>query len=586
MSTSFIYSISGILIGLTFLPLFAFTFSHGKTRVARFFAYHLLCVGVWGVYAFLIGINSDPQMVYYLWNLAYSFVLFIPVFLLHAILVMICAPAKKFPYVSGEIFLNKYADQDSTKKNFRGKRNQSPIILILVYTQAIFFAIKTVCGVTFSRIRLMFHSIYYNQGELLYLISFLMWLGVAAFAHILLMAYYHKSYPEKRKSLFLLMVAIPLGFGGGMMNFLPGLGINAYPVGNFLIPIYSIIVMYAILQYQFLDINYILRKGLIYLILILLISIMYFLMLLICLAFFGQTMNAPSLIAGVLAALMMGFIFAPLRLKIEDMVEVTFFKKSRQAMLKKNELLQQKVIHTERFKMLSDQAKGFVYEIRNPLTTIRALTLLIPKKLDDAAFIQKTAADINRQTEKINTLLDELLKFANPLSAKFEPTHIHSVIKEVLHILHHECLNQDIKVIQEFEAPEDLILNIDATQLRQAIYHLLTNAIQAMPNGGTLKIITDIKEFSDIIEKNFDPYLESFFEIVISDTGAGITKEQLPFLFDPFFNPSEKHIGLGLTITHKIIQDHHGNILVKSEPGHGTTFTIELPIMKKIQRGL
>ena len=548
-----LYWVSGLLIGITFLPLFVFTWWKGKTQAARYFSYHLLCVGIWGISSYVVGITPVASLAYWIWNFAYVTVLFIPPFLLHSISLI-------------------------TKKLFRP-------LLIFAYGQAIFFSVVTLLGFTFSHTKYMFDAFYYNQGGLLYLFSFLTWLGLVVAAHSLLIYHCLTSYPTRKKGFLLLILAIPFGLGGGLTNFLPGLGISFYPFGNFFIPIYSVIVAKAILQYQFLGIPYVLRKGLIYFILIIIISLSYFLTILILEPLRQQFSTEKTRIPSIISVIILGFIFAPLRLSIESWVDKTFFRTTQQAMAQQNELLRQKAMLAEKFRMVSTITRGIVYEIRNPLTTIKALCSYLPKKIHDIEFLQKSASDIDRQIDRINGLLEQLLKFSVPTELEFKPTIIQDVIDHVLHLLNQELSLKNIHCVTTDMVKEKTLLNIDTVRLEQALYNIIINSVEAMPTGGTITVSTEILAYSDIIESNFNPEVEGFFKIMIEDTGCGIPTENLPFIFDPFYSPSEKKLGLGLSITHKIIKEHGGNIMVKSAIGKGTAFTIELPIVKQRRGG-
>ncbi len=548
MLTSNFYALSGLVISLTFFPLFFFTFSKGKTNIARYFSYHLFAVAIWGIVTLLVGVNSGDPQVYHLWNLSFSLALFIPVFLLHSVLLM--------------------------------TERSSPAILILIYAQAILFALLTFFGRTFPTTKYMFNSMYYNQGGSLYLAAVIIWLGIVSLAHLLLLKHYWTAYPEKKKNALMLLLAIPIGFGGGVMNFLPAFGIDIFPFGNFLIPFYSMIVAYAIFQYQFLEIQYVLRKGLTYIIVISLIALTYSLTIILFEPLLKELIGHETMLPGILATFILGIVFAPLRLKVEYLVDRTFFKKTHKEIVRQNELLQQELMRSEKFKMVSNIARGIVYEIRNPLTTIKALSRHIEERLDDKEFLIKSSQTIDRQVERVNALLHKLLNFSTPSTPDLKQASIYNVFDDVLNILGREFLERNVRLIKNFEKNEAKVLQIDPVQFRQALYNIILNALEAMPEGGTLTLTTRIKPFSDIVQKNFDPKVNNFFEIKIFDTGRGIPQESLPLIFDPFYSLEEKKIGLGLTIAHKIIKDHGGNIIVESEVNKGSTFTIELPLMR------
>lgn len=541
------YALSGILVAVTFFPLFIFTWVQGKTAIARVFSYHLLCVASWGIITLLVGVNGATLEVYHLWNVSFAIALFIPVLLLHSVLLM--------------------AGKHSTKA-----------VLLIVYAQAAVFAVLTLSGKVFPDIQYMFNSMYYNQGSRLYLTAVIIWLGIVSLAHILLLQHYITSYPERKKQTLMLMLAIPFGFGGGLMNFLPAFGFSIYPIGNFLIPVYSIIVTYAILQYRFLEITYVLRKGLIYSILIGIVSLMYWLTIIVLDPILQKMAGYATPIPGFVAALILGFVYVPLRMKVEYLVDTTVFRVSREDITRQNEMLRQELMRAEKFKMVSNIAQSIVYEIRNPLTTIKGLSKLILERPSDQKLVEKSSATIDRQVERIDNLLYRLLKFATPSTPEFKQASIYNIIDDVLNILTREFAERKIQLGKQFHTPESELLHIDPAQFRQAIYNILFNAAEAMPEGGMLTIATDYKPFSEVLQKNFNPAVKNFFELRISDTGHGIPKKNLPFIFDPFFSPGERRVGLGLSIAHKIIKEHGGNIFVESNDDKGATFVIELPL--------
>ncbi|MCK5015388.1 MAG: ATP-binding protein, partial [Candidatus Omnitrophica bacterium] len=141
---------------------------------------------------------------------------------------------------------------------------------------------------------------------------------------------------------------------------------------------------------------------------------------------------------------------------------------------------------------------------------------------------------------------------------------IHKLINSTIDILNSKFINQKIHVNKHFDADKDLNLYVDPNQFRQALLNILLNAIEAMPNGGKLRVNTK--------------RLSENFEIVISDTGCGMAEDDLPQIFDPFFSRKDQGTGLGLSITQSLVENHKGTIEVKSAVGTGTEITIKLPL--------
>jgi len=155
------------------------------------------------------------------------------------------------------------------------------------------------------------------------------------------------------------------------------------------------------------------------------------------------------------------------------------------------------------------------------------------------------------------------LDFSRTREPLLKLTNLNRLIEDILSVTQ---LPQNLKLIKNLSTnlPE---IPIDEDQIRQIFINLTLNAIQAMPDSGKLKIAS--RERMECIEVEF------------TDTGCGITKENLKRLFDPFFTTKPKGIGLGLAVVKRIIEKHNGSIQVKSKPGEGSTFTVKLPLKKE-----
>jgi signal transduction histidine kinase/putative methionine-R-sulfoxide reductase with GAF domain len=222
------------------------------------------------------------------------------------------------------------------------------------------------------------------------------------------------------------------------------------------------------------------------------------------------------------------------------------------------------LIRSEKLAALGQLAAGFAHEIRNPLTSINILIHSMREKPPSGDSYKEDFKVIEEEIHRINEIVDQFLRFAKPAPPLLEKTEVSSIFEETLQLLRPQIEKQLIVVEKEFQ-PLPIIL-IDREQMKQAILNLLLNAIQAMPGGGHLTLKGQNSEDGQWIH------------LSIQDSGVGIPGEDMNKLFDPFFSTKEGGIGLGLSIAHRIIDQHRGKIEVESVPGKGTLFTVWLPI--------
>ena len=222
------------------------------------------------------------------------------------------------------------------------------------------------------------------------------------------------------------------------------------------------------------------------------------------------------------------------------------------------------LIRSEKLAALGQLAAGFAHEIRNPLTSINILIHSMREKPPSGDSYKEDFKVIEEEIHRINEIVDQFLRFAKPAPPLLEKTEVSSIFEETLQLLRPQIEKQLIVVEKEFQ-PLPIIL-IDREQMKQAILNLLLNAIQAMPGAGHLTLKGQNSEDGQWIH------------LSIQDSGVGIPGEDMNKLFDPFFSTKEGGIGLGLSIAHRIIDQHHGKIEVESTPGEGTLFTVWLPV--------
>jgi signal transduction histidine kinase len=222
------------------------------------------------------------------------------------------------------------------------------------------------------------------------------------------------------------------------------------------------------------------------------------------------------------------------------------------------------LIRSEKLAALGQLAAGIAHEIRNPLTSINILIHSLAEKLSTKNSQWEDLKVIEEEILRINEIVDQFLRFAKPASPLFEKADLIPLFEEILQLLRPQIERGKIAVKKEFEPLP--FITVDKEQIKQVILNLLINAIQAMPKVGRLDLSSRVSREGHWIE------------LIIQDSGIGIPPEDIDKLFDPFFSTKEGGMGLGLSIAHRIIDQHHGKIEVESNPGKGTRFTISLPI--------
>jgi signal transduction histidine kinase len=230
---------------------------------------------------------------------------------------------------------------------------------------------------------------------------------------------------------------------------------------------------------------------------------------------------------------------------------------------------------TDRLKSLETIAGGFAHEIRNPLTSIKTFIQLAPERKDDIDFIRDFSKVVIDDVYRIERLIQEILDYARYMEPKLTDEDLNEIVSSCLYFVEAKADRLGIKIEKELASDLPRVM-LDRQQIKQVLLNLLLNAMDAMVEpGGRLYVRT---------HKLMKPGGKLWAQIEIEDTGHGIPESTLEHIFDPFFttkHESGQHegTGLGLTIVHQIIQEHQGEIQVKSTVDVGTTFFVNLPAL-------
>ncbi|MDH5203505.1 MAG: PAS domain S-box protein [Nitrospirota bacterium] len=222
--------------------------------------------------------------------------------------------------------------------------------------------------------------------------------------------------------------------------------------------------------------------------------------------------------------------------------------------------LQEQLIMVQRMAALGEVAAKVAHDIRNPLVSVGGFARRLEKKLDGN--LKDYASIIVNETARLESILNEILSFVRGAKLEKEMVNMNELMDEVTSLMKSEFDERHIVLVKEFAISHEIYA--DPNNVKEALINILTNAVQAIGSNGTISVKTYMSDDSAVIE--------------VEDTGKGMSDEILAFIFDPFFTTKGSGTGLGLTITHKIIEKHNGRIEVKSEVNKGSVFKVFLPL--------
>jgi PAS domain S-box-containing protein len=235
--------------------------------------------------------------------------------------------------------------------------------------------------------------------------------------------------------------------------------------------------------------------------------------------------------------------------------------------------LEDRLRRSDRLAAVGELAAGLAHKIKNPLTPLLTFSRRLTRKFDDADFREKFQTVVPRELERINGIVEGLLALARPARLAFKPVRLPALLERAVELYGARIETQRVEVQRQYGRDLPTIW-ADPEALYQALVDLVTNALDAMPNGGRLVLRAGWSHGGDAL-----PGRARRVAVEIEDSGVGIASHDVDRIFDPFFSTKEGGTGLGLALTHRIVEDHGGSIDVRSTPGAGTTFRLLLPLM-------
>jgi signal transduction histidine kinase len=376
---------------------------------------------------------------------------------------------------------------------------------------------------------------------------------------------YRKATGPRKIQLKYLFWASVVGYLGGSPNWFLSFGLHVpfvSPFGIYAVPCYSIAMTYAVLRHRFFNVRLVIRRSLVYSLLITGLTVGYFALVYVVERLFQTAFGYRSVWLSLAAFSVMALVFQPLKSGIQRLVDRLIFRVPREELVRRLERYEVEVRQTERFKAVATLAAGMAHEIKNPLATLKTFSVFLPERFGKPEFQQTFQRLIPKEVDKIDRIVRGLLDFAKPAPPCLQPASLSQILDDMLDLLTNDCLRRRVKVERTYEASD--LIQADPQQLRQVFLNLLLNSLDAMDgHGGTLGVSTARR----------DGYLTA----TIADPGTGIPPEHLARLGEPFFTTKPTGTGLGLAIVQSIVKEHRGTVTFASRSGEGTRCTLRFP---------
>jgi len=501
--------------------LLVFVRSSNRQLAKRWFIF-VSSVAIWGVFGVWISEQRDAHTALVIWRLG------------HAFAAIWIAP----------LFYHFVSD-------FLGQTSRRSIRFH--YGIALFCACMAPAHDFIPYTKWVTNVIYVAQAGWFYSFYSVWWWGLVIYSHFLLARAQRTASEGKKNQIRYFFLATALGFSGGILNYLPIYGFNVYPWGQCMIPLYPLIMSYAILKHHLMDVQVVIRKTLVYSAATLSLTVIYVAVLIFITKAFEGWNGAPHAYSSAVAAAVIAILFQPVRSRIQNWMDRHFPR----------EALNQAILR---------EATGrFVHEIKRPLANISMPAQLALMNVEAiAGHPEEFERVLPKLREQLKYIVNESLKAGEKIeaishlstqtSAAQDPVNLRDLLTQALAQEQTRIDRENIKLILP-EPKTDFWTLGDAMQLKIALANVIKNAIDSLARTDSARCL----RFGFSRESDW-------IAIDIEDSGAGIAAHDLAHLFDPWFTTKGSGgMGIGLYLTKEILRLHGASIEVKSHPG-ATTF--------------
>jgi len=235
--------------------------------------------------------------------------------------------------------------------------------------------------------------------------------------------------------------------------------------------------------------------------------------------------------------------------------------------LREQKRLEERLREAEHLSAVGQLARGIAHEIRNPLNFIslsidHIKTKYRPQDGAQAEGFERLVGSMKEEIHRLDRLVRDFLDYGKPLKLDLQPVETQALLADVVEIVKAKAESDRIRILENYYALPRVRMDVEL--MKSCLFNVVTNAFQAMPDGGTLTLTTEQQEDG--------------FALRVSDTGVGVSEENLARIFEPFFTTKSQGLGLGLAMTKRVIEEHGGKIEFSSTEGHGSEVTIHLPL--------
>jgi len=233
---------------------------------------------------------------------------------------------------------------------------------------------------------------------------------------------------------------------------------------------------------------------------------------------------------------------------------------------------EQQRVESEKLAAADQMVAGFVHEVRNPMTSIKMLAQVLHGRLKDRPDDQEMLGSLVNEINRLDRIIQEMIHRTRPGELQREWRNLNKQVEDVVQLARQSLAESQIPIASQLaeSSPE---IYVDAEKIKQVLWNLILNARDAMPDGGSIAVAT--REIG-----------ETQIELIVEDSGPGVSEIDPERLFQPFFTTKPEGVGLGLPISRKIVEQHGGTLRLENRPEGGARATVVLPVKTDNQTDL